>query len=206
MSFSLYDKGDIIRREASFNSLLNNSALNKIEPASTLHVEDQENQKIDSSLDESGSANKQAAARAYAENSKLSDNTTRLITADEIMSRPVETIEPSLAIELAHSIFIEKRFRHLLIQSGGQLKGIISDRDILRMLNGSPRAPVSGFMREAVLTAKPHTTIRDLARVMFHERIGSLPILEADHDLAGIVTRSDILRALVNRGSVEIWG
>ena len=206
MSFSLYDKGDIIRREASLNSLLNNSALNKIEPASTLHVEDQENQKVDSSFNESDFANKQAAARAYAENSELSDEKARLITAAEIMSSPVETIEPSSTIELAHSIFIEKRFRHLLIQSGGQLRGVISDRDILRMLNGSPQAPVCYFMREAVLTAKPHTTIRDLARVMFHERIGALPILEADHELAGIVTRSDILRALVNRGSVEIWG
>ena len=93
-----------------------------------------------------------------------------------------------------------------MIQTGGQLRGIISERDILRMLNDSPQASVCYFMREAVLTARPHTTIRDLARVMFHERIGALPILEADHDLAGIVTRSDILRALVNRGSVEIWG
>lgn len=206
MSFSLYDKGDIVRREASLNSLLNAPALNKIEPASTLHVEDQGGQKIDSSLNQSGFANKQAAARAYAKNAGLGDDRARLITADEIMSSPVEIIEPSSTIELAHSVFIEKRFRHLLIQSGGQLRGIISDRDILRMLNGSPQAPVCYFMREAVLTAKPHTTIRDLARVMFHERIGALPILEADHDLAGIVTRSDILRALVNRGSVEIWG
>ena len=200
MSFSLYDKGDIVRREASLNSLLNDPALNKIEPVST------KNQKIDSSLNESDFANKQSAARAYAENAGLGDDRAGLIKADEIMSSPVETIEPSLAIELAHSVFIEKRFRHLLIQSGSQLRGIISERDILRMLNGSPQAPVCYFMREAVLTAKPHTTIRDLARVMFHERIGALPILEADHDLAGIVTRSDILRALVNKGSVEIWG
>ena len=201
MSFSLYDKGDIIRREASLSSLLNDPALNKIEPAST------KNQKIDSSLNESGFANKQAAAaRVYAKNAGLGDDRAGLIKADEIMSSPVETIEPSSTIELAHSVFIEKRFRHLLIQTGGQLRGIISERDILRMLNDSPQAPVCYFMREAVLTAKPHTTIRDLARVMFHERIGALPILEADHDLAGIVTRSDILRALVNRGSVEIWG
>ena len=200
MSFSLYDKGDIVRREASLSSLLNDPALNKIEPTST------KSQKIDSSLNEPGFANKQAATRAYAENAELGDDRAGLIKADEIMSSPVETIEPSLAIELAHSVFTEKRFRHLLIQTGSQLRGIISDRDILRMLNGSPQAPVCYFMREAVLTAKPHTTIRDLARVMFHERIGALPILEADHDLAGIVTRSDILRTLVNRGSVEIWG
>jgi CBS domain-containing protein len=56
-----------------------------------------------------------------------------------------------------------------------------------------------------VLIATPDTPIRDIARTMVEERIGSLPILDLRDTLVGIITRSDILRALITHGPMRLW-
>jgi acetoin utilization protein AcuB len=60
-------------------------------------------------------------------------------------------------------------------------------------------------MVSEVLVATQDTLIRDAARTMIEERIGSLPIITEGNALAGIVTRSDILRALITHGPMRIW-
>lgn len=64
---------------------------------------------------------------------------------------------------------------------------------------------VKDFMKSKVLTAAPTAEIRFAARVMFEEKIGALPIIEDNGALIGIVTRSDILKALVNLPPLEMW-
>jgi acetoin utilization protein AcuB len=56
-----------------------------------------------------------------------------------------------------------------------------------------------------VLTAHPDTSIRDIARVFFEERIGAVPIVDRGETLVGIVTRSDILRTILNSAPLELW-
>jgi len=56
-----------------------------------------------------------------------------------------------------------------------------------------------------VLTATPETQIREIARVLIEQRKGVMPIVDANAHMVGIITRSDILRTIVNQAPLELW-
>ncbi len=59
------------------------------------------------------------------------------------------------------------------------------------------RVPVQGIMRTThVVTAEEDEPVAELARLMLHYRIGRIPVLR-DGKLVGIVSRSDIVHAIV---------
>lgn len=116
--------------------------------------------------------------------------------ASNIMSSPVVTLPLEADPQEAYDIFSLKRFRHIPIMKEGMLVGILSDRDFLRETRNSAIRDLKDIMTENVLSVKESTEVHLLAKVLFEERIGALPIIDSDKNLVGIVTRSDILRAL----------
>lgn len=133
--------------------------------------------------------------------------------AGEIMTSPVFTVTPNTSIKELQQIFSERRFRHLpVLSTEGRLVGLVSDRDVLRFQMKlfeealSPALmPASRLMTTDVLTATADTAIRDIARTMFEERIGAMPIVGESDALEGMITRSDILRAMITHGPVKLW-
>jgi len=129
----------------------------------------------------------------------------------DIMTTNVASLPPTATIAQVARLFGEQRYRHIpIVSSDRSLVGLISDRDVLRHQATSShrelqREPVSTIMVSEVLVATQDTLIRDAARTMIEERIGSLPIITEGNALAGIVTRSDILRALITHGPMRIW-
>ena len=67
------------------------------------------------------------------------------------------------------------------------------------------QSTVASIMKTNVLTARPATEIRSVANVMFKQRIGAMPIVDEGGKLVGILTRSDILKAVINRAPLELW-
>ena len=135
----------------------------------------------------------------------------RLILAKDLMTTPVMTIDSSLSLGAAWKLIVQKRFRHMLIiNTKGKLIGLLSDRDILKALalseNVDPlTTPVSKIMHTDILSAAEETEIREIAKVLFEEKIGCMPILTPQRELSGIITRSDILRALLVHAPLELW-
>ena len=135
------------------------------------------------------------------------------VTAAQIMTAPVVTLAPDATLDEAWQLFRTRRFRHVPIAAAnGTVAGILSDRDLMRealaRAAGPPAtwaASVREVMATDVLTARPEATIRQVARVLFDERIGAMPIVDASGVLAGILTRSDILRAVLGSAPLELW-
>ena len=126
--------------------------------------------------------------------------------AGQIMSTPTFSIPLTETLEGATQIMKKRRFRHLpIVSPDGKLKGIISDRDLLGTRIELSQ-PVSLIMSTQVLTATPNTKIRQIAEVMLNQRIGALPVLDNDCTLAGILTVSDSLRAIVKAYPVSLFG
>ena len=59
-------------------------------------------------------------------------------------------------------------------------------------------------MRSPVLTAVETTDVRLIARLFVEYHIGAVPVL-AGHEIAGIITRSDVLRAVMLHYGLELW-
>ncbi len=62
------------------------------------------------------------------------DVDTRVITADQIMSAPLVTVEGDKTVLDASDLMAQKHIRHLGVTEGGKLVGMISVRDILAFL------------------------------------------------------------------------
>lgn len=128
----------------------------------------------------------------------------------QIMHTHLITIGPKATLVEARELIDQHRIEHLLVvNSKGQLIGILSDRD-LRQNWASPATTLSAhelhyllqkvevgmIMVKAVRTVTPDTTIERAAFIMQTHRIGSLPVM-AGEELVGIVTSTDVMAVLL---------
>lgn len=56
---------------------------------------------------------------------------------------------------------------------------------------------IKDVLTRTIITAKPDTTVRELARVMTDKKIGSVFVSDGGDGLLGIVTESDVVRKVV---------
>ncbi len=150
-----------------------------------------------------------AAQQAYGHNTPPRPRKPAVL-AHDIMSGPVITLRPDATLADAWGLMRTRGIRHVpVVSETGVMVGIMSDRDILQFSHSSGRplpAHIAGqVMEREVLSATPSTPIQEIAGAMVNEGIGALPILdEAQHPI-GIITASDILRALMNQAPLELW-
>jgi acetoin utilization protein AcuB len=114
------------------------------------------------------------------------------------------------SIERARGLCEEHRINQLPVVSGRSLVGIVTDRDLRdafpsvaeeardpeRAHDETASVTVESVMSPRVLTVDADDSVARAAVVMQEERIGALPVVSAGR-LVGIVTRHDLLRALV---------
>src|SRR5436190_10534793 len=90
------------------------------------------------------------------------------------------SIEPDATIFDAIALMAEKSIGALLVVSGEQLVGIVSERDYARkvILQGrsSRDTKVQEIMTRDVLTVSPDHTVDDCMRIITNHRIRHLPV------------------------------
>jgi len=152
------------------------------------------------------------AISAYKQQKKNPSKPKLAIRAEQIMSAPVVSIKPDTSLNKARQIVKERRFRHVPVVAGdGKIQGIVSDRDLFALSHMDDTqeslepSVVADIMTKSVLTATPDTNIREVARVLFEERIGCMPIVDEADQVVGMITRSDILRALIKHAPLDLW-
>lgn len=125
------------------------------------------------------------------------------------MTRDPVAVPADATLGEALRLMREHRVRHLPVVEGGEVVGMLSDRD-LRLVMPSPLGmesaedvaaaegtPVAGVMARGAITVGPFDTVEDAAVRMRRHRVGSLPVVDAAGALLGILTETDILQAFV---------
>jgi acetoin utilization protein AcuB len=127
------------------------------------------------------------------------------------MKRHPHAVKPVDSIRHARALLEEHRINQLPVVVEARLVGIVTDRDLrdaypsvldhrrtrAAKSNPSPdETTVETVMTSNVLTVQPDDSIAEAARVMRKGRVGALPVAEGGR-LVGIITRSDLLEALV---------
>ena len=126
----------------------------------------------------------------------------------DIMRRPAIAVSSDTALEAAYHTMQREGIRHLPVEDGGRLVGIVTDRDLrlaTSALSSSPKSPsrpVSEVMTRNPQTADPEDAVEDAARTMRLKKIGCLPVLEGGR-LAGIITGLDLLDAILRMTGVD---
>jgi CBS domain-containing protein len=65
-------------------------------------------------------------------------------------------------------------------------------------------ANIDDVMQHEVITAHLTTDVRAITKVLLESHIGAMPIVE-DKQLLGMVTRSDVLRAVMHDLHLNVW-
>lgn len=102
----------------------------------------------------------------------------------------------------AFKIMQEKNLHHIpVVNESSELVGILTRRDLKVASMHFKEAPVevSKVMRSPVVTIAPDDLLAEAARQMIDNRIGGLPVIDASGQIVGILTETDLLRALIDQ-------
>lgn len=113
----------------------------------------------------------------------------------DIMTKNVATVSPNQTVQEAAQIMSQKNIGALPVVENGQVKGMITDRDITLRTSAQGKNPastsVSEVMTNRVVTGTPNMSIQEAANVMAQNQVRRLPIVE-NNQLQGIVALGDI--------------
>jgi len=117
------------------------------------------------------------------------------------MTHTVASISAGSLIEEARRVFAKHHYHHLPVLEGARVIGVLSlydlSHDALPSVGSMKTARcVREIMSPALVTAHRETTARDAARMMIDHRIGALPVVDLQGALLGIVTKTDLVRAI----------
>ena len=73
-----------------------------------------------------------------------------------------------------------------------------------RQISYNSDARIEQLMTQPVLAANVDTDVRYIARLFVERRIGAMPVAK-EGQLMGIVTRSDVLGAVMRHYTLELW-
>lgn len=154
--------------------------------------------------------------------SKAAENEGEIMT---LAKKEVISIPPTKSIKEAAEMMIEHEFRRLPVTHPGsnKLLGIVTAMDILDFLGGGSKFDiiekkhddnflsaindsVKEIMTRDVISISPKYSIKESVNVMTENGIGSLPIVDKEGKLVGIVTERDFALALAGSLSNETVG
>jgi nucleotide-binding universal stress UspA family protein/predicted transcriptional regulator len=119
----------------------------------------------------------------------------RLLVSGWMTRNPV-TAAPHERLSSLHEKMVKGGFRSVPIVDNDALIGIVTDRDVSAHAEHLEDTEARKAMSGDLVTVSPATTIREAARLLRERKIGALPVLEHG-GLAGIITTSDVLKALL---------
>lgn len=155
----------------------------------------------------------QDAVRAYRR--MLPEDLERgpLIHAAQIMTHPVTVLHQDSAVAEAWRL-LQRRGIHQapVLDDTQRLIGMVNERDLLtvididgdRVLENLQRR-VSDVMATPVVAAAPVTDIRRIAAAMLEGGLSAVPIVNESQCIVGIVSRTDVLRAVMTDPPVSLW-
>lgn len=120
--------------------------------------------------------------------------------------KEVITIGPAASVKEAAERMREKNIAALMVMEGETIRGIVTERDIVRSLvrhgAGLLGMPVSDIMTEKLITGSMDDSVKHVMGVMTRHRIRHFPILK-DGKLEGLISIGDVVRNRIDDLELE---
>ena len=126
------------------------------------------------------------------------------VRAEQVMSRPARSVGPDETV--AHAMVVCQRHAQsgILVVEDGRLVGAVGREDLDKAIaHGLSHAPVKGIMSSRVVSVAAGAALGEVQDALAGSTDGRVAVLEDDR-LVGVVTRSDVLRALGEQPAVEV--
>jgi CBS domain-containing protein len=107
------------------------------------------------------------------------------------------SVEPEAKLSAAVKILGERKIGAVLVMSNGGVEGILSERDIVRVLGERGASvldePVSEVMTSKVVSCRQSDTVSAIMEMMTKGKFRHLPVLEGDR-VVGLISIGDIVK------------
>jgi CBS domain-containing protein len=125
----------------------------------------------------------------------------------DYMVKPATTISAASTIAEALGLFERLDFNMLPVVDRGRLVGVVSKFDILKIFAFTPKSvvpsydelvshPVSEVLTRNYISVDAETPLTRVLQQMVEQRIASVPVIDKQGSLIGVISRTDILHAL----------
>lgn len=129
----------------------------------------------------------------------------RRLTAADLMSHPIDTVEANTPLADAAGIIMEKKVSRLMVTENGKPVGIISLSDFIASIASeikSKRNTVGDVMSDAILVCRGKTPVVSAARAMTSSGWRSVLVVDAKGKILGVVSGHDLMK-LIKEGVDE---
>jgi CBS domain-containing protein len=118
----------------------------------------------------------------------------------------IMSVEPDAMMSAAIKLLGEKKIGAVLVMDQSRLEGILSERDIVRVLGergaGVLEEPVSSVMTRKVVTCKETDTVAEIMETMTTGKFRHLPVTD-NGKVVGLISIGDIVKWRVREYETE---
>lgn len=126
------------------------------------------------------------------------------------MSKNVITADINHSLHTAMRLITQHDIGSLPVMKKGKMVGMVSAEDIRRALittttsaDGQTTGAIDGtkvseIMKENMVLVSLFSTLDEVAEILLRNKIASAPVMDENGDIAGIITKSDICKALIS--------
>ncbi len=120
--------------------------------------------------------------------------------AKDLMDSGPLFLEIDASVSAAKEALSSYGTEYAAVKSEKGFEGIISLKDLDKAISrGFGHARIKGYMSRNPFPVKPDTSIYSIQSVMQDNNVGCVPVISTGNKLAGLVTRTDLLRAFHGR-------
>jgi CBS domain-containing protein len=125
------------------------------------------------------------------------------------MTRAVKTVTRNLTVREVGKMFERDDFNSYPVHDDDQVIGIVTKFDLLKCFAFTPSRMVPRYadlmsrtvadvMTSDFVYVAPETKLTRVLQLMIEHRIRSMPVIDDHQQLAGIIAREDVLKALAD--------
>lgn len=141
------------------------------------------------------------------------DTSEQIFHVKDIMTRDVVWIDKNLSISQAYDKSRDTKINQIpVLDENKNIIGLINKKMILNLIMddiGEIKITLNKKLDDLyfteVLTTDPVTDIRRVSKVMIDFKLDAIPVVDKSEDLVGIVSKSDIIKAVSKIPKLQLW-
>lgn len=141
------------------------------------------------------------------------DTSEPVYYAKDIMTKNVFSMDNNVSIEEAYTFLKENQITQIPITGfGKKIIGIINKKIILNLImedieniKNILNRKIEDIYLPEIITAAPMADVRSVVKVMLDFKLDAIPIVDENDILLGIISKTDILRAVSHLPKLQLW-
>jgi CBS domain-containing protein len=130
----------------------------------------------------------------------VSNTSVGSLYAVDVMSGPVVSVQLDCGLLAAWNVLQSHGVHHLVVLDGGRVAGVVRESDLLLAWADQPFVQPGQRIRQLVRPRTPSVITSDplaeVAETLLREDMRAVPVVTPRGQLVGVVTATDILRAV----------